>query len=120
MRMKTLDPKGVCVYIAPLKALARERLKEWVHRFGSQPLNWNILELTGDTHHEHGILDQADILVCTPEKWDLISRGFSIDEHGAAKTAGKDFIKRVKLLILDEVRTWKNWNFCARGNFCLV
>ena len=72
-RMKRLHPKGVCVYIAPLKSLARERLKEWRKRLGTPPLNWSVLELSGDTHHGKKALDKADVLVCTPEKWDLIS-----------------------------------------------
>lgn len=34
------------VYIAPLKALARERLKDWRAKFGKMGLG--VLELTGD------------------------------------------------------------------------
>ena len=71
--MKKIFPKGICVYIAPLKALARERLKEWQGRLGSAPLNWSVLELSGDTHHDQKALQHADILVCTPEKYDLLS-----------------------------------------------
>jgi activating signal cointegrator complex subunit 3 len=103
LRMKRLHPKGVCVYIAPLKSLARERLKEWKRRLGSAPLNWKILELSGDTHHGKRALEQADVLVCTPEKWDLVSRGWrgsaSTDEISDAKS----FVKRVRLLVIDEV-----------------
>jgi activating signal cointegrator complex subunit 3 len=84
------------VYIAPLKALARERLKEWQAKFGpSSPLNWKVLELSGDTHYDQSVLEKADILVCTPEKWDLISRGW--------RTTGRNYISRVALLIIDEV-----------------
>lgn len=97
--MKSLYPKSICVYIAPLKALARERLKEWRNRLGVSPLNWSVLELSGDTHHEKGALEKADILVCTPEKWDLISRGWK----GMAGTSTREFVKRVRLLVLDEV-----------------
>lgn len=68
LRMKRLHPDGICVYIAPLKALARERLKEWRDRLGSSPLNWSVLELSGDTHHDQNALERADVLVCTPEK----------------------------------------------------
>lgn len=68
LRMKRVHPNSICVYVAPLKALARERLKEWQRRFGSVPLSWNVLELTGDTHHDQSALEEADILVVTPEK----------------------------------------------------
>jgi activating signal cointegrator complex subunit 3 len=104
LRMKRLHPKGICVYIAPLKSLARERLKEWNRRLGSAPLNWSVLELSGDTRHDQGALERADVLVCTPEKWDLISRGWrgKLDKPGDDSGA-KSFIKRVRLLVLDEV-----------------
>jgi activating signal cointegrator complex subunit 3 len=95
LRMKARDPKGICVYIAPMKALARERLKEWRSRLGTAPLLWSVLELSGDTHHDLGVLEKADVLVCTPEKWDLISRGWR-------GSSGKGFIKRVRLLVMDE------------------
>jgi activating signal cointegrator complex subunit 3 len=104
LRMKRIFPKGICVYIAPLKSLARERLKEWKIRLGSAPLRWKILELSGDTHHDQGVVESADVLVCTPEKWDLISRGWrSYVKAEASENAGKAFVKRVKLLVLDEV-----------------
>lgn len=94
------------MYIAPMKALARERLKEWHLRLSSSPLYWNVLELSGDTSHDQTILHRADILVCTPEKWDLISRGWrglaaTTDEM--SQDSGKDFVKRVRLLVIDEV-----------------
>jgi hypothetical protein len=76
LRMKRIYSDGICVYIAPLKSLARERLKEWRLRLGSAPLLWRVLELSGDTHYDRSVLRRADLLVCTPEKWDLISRGW--------------------------------------------
>lgn len=106
LRMKHIHPKGICVCIAPLKALARERLKEWQRRLGSPPLSWNVLELSGDTHHDQVILERADVLVCTPEKWDLISRGWRGKIRATSdvgSSTGKAFISRVRLLVMDEV-----------------
>jgi activating signal cointegrator complex subunit 3 len=96
LRMKQRNSNGICVYIAPLKALARERLREWKQKFGGAPLHWKVLELSGDTHYEPSMLERSDILVCTPEKWDLITRTWR-------GVKGKLFIKRVNLLVLDEV-----------------
>ena len=101
--MKRLYPRGICIYIAPLKSLARERLKEWKQRLGTAPLNWSVLELSGDTHHGKRALDQADVLVCTPEKWDLISRGWRGDVSSPQISDAKSFIRRVRLLVIDEV-----------------
>ena len=105
LRLKRTQPRAKCVYIAPLKSLARERLKEWKIRFGSTPLNWKVLELSGDTNHDNKALNKADVLVCTPEKWDLITRGWR--KHSTDMTvmpsAGKKFVKDVGLLIIDEI-----------------
>ena len=69
-RMKNVDRKSIAVYIAPLKSLARERLNEWRRK------PWKVLELSGDTHHDNKVMEEADVLICTPEKWDLVSRGW--------------------------------------------
>lgn len=106
LRMKRLYPRGVCVYITPLKALARERLKEWRHKFGKPPLKWSILELSGDTHYDKRLIERADILVCTPEKWDLISRGLRVMEEAFqddASVSSLKILQNVKLLVLDEI-----------------
>ena len=104
--MKRIHRDGICVYIAPLKSLARERLKEWHRRFGSAPLHWSILELSGDTHHDQKVLNAADVLVCTPEKWDLISRGWRGNpgaDWDVDSESRRSFVKRVRLLVIDEI-----------------
>lgn len=105
LRMKRMNPKAKCVYIAPLKSLARERLKEWKKRLGGEPLKWKVIELSGDTHHDRRTLQNADVLVCTPEKWDLVSRGWRgvKDVSENRKTSGRDFVKDVRLLVIDEI-----------------
>jgi len=115
LRMKKENPSAKCVYIAPLKSLARERLKEWKKSLGTPPLNWKVLELSGDTHHDSRSLKTADVLVCTPEKWDLISRGWRGDSttdespssnggyNGSPHNKGKQFVKDVRLLVIDEI-----------------
>jgi activating signal cointegrator complex subunit 3 len=65
-----------------------------------------VLELSGDTRHDQKALNKADVLVCTPEKWDLISRGWkNVDAYGANSNViiGKAFVRRVRLLIIDEI-----------------
>lgn len=46
LRIFAKFPDQKVVYIAPLKAIAKERLKDWVSRL--KPLHKNVLELTGD------------------------------------------------------------------------
>lgn len=93
------------MYIAPLKALARERIKEWQKKFGAAPLNWSVLELSGETSHDLSHIQRADILICTPEKWDLVSRGWCTPATSSEFVGvfEKDFMKRIRLLVIDEV-----------------
>jgi activating signal cointegrator complex subunit 3 len=106
LRMKKIHRNGICVYIAPLKSLARERLLEWTRRFGQAPMHWKVLELSGDTHHNRSALDRADILICTPEKFDLLSRGWrgsTSQGDSAYEEQKRSFVKRVRLLVIDEI-----------------
>ncbi len=63
------------IYVAPLKAIAKERLKDWKQRFG-KGLGKSVLELTGDYTPDLKALCKADVLITTPEKWDGISRNW--------------------------------------------
>jgi activating signal cointegrator complex subunit 3 len=106
LRMKKHNPRAKCVYIAPLKSLARERLKEWKKTLGAPPLKWKVLELSGDTSHDSHALNNSDVLICTPEKWDLISRGWrgvSGDLSSSSASHGKRFVREVGLLVIDEI-----------------
>lgn len=80
------------VYIAPLKALARERLQEWRKKLG-KTLGLVVLELSGDVTPDVAALKRADIIIATPEKWDGITRNWK----------KRDYVGDVRLLIMDEI-----------------
>ncbi|OQR84785.1 hypothetical protein ACHHYP_12807 [Achlya hypogyna] len=80
------------VYVAPLKALARERVKDWTRKFEAT-LGKRVVELTGDTTVEAQVLKRASIIVTTPEKWDVVTR-----QLGPAS-----FVHSVRLVLLDEI-----------------
>jgi len=63
------------VYIAPLKALVRERMIDWKVRL-EQKLRRKVVELTGDVAPDVRAIAAADVIVTTPEKWDGISRSW--------------------------------------------
>merc|ERR1719483_946812 len=69
------DPEGKCVYIAPMKALVRERISDWKIRF-EQKLGKKVVELTGDITPDFRAIMQASVIVTTPEKWDAVSRSW--------------------------------------------
>ncbi|KJP87696.1 hypothetical protein AK88_02591 [Plasmodium fragile] len=80
------------VYICPMKAIVNERYKNWASKFKNL-LNKNIIELTGDKNeNKENILD-SDIIICTPEKLDVISRNWK----------NKKFMQNVNLIIFDEI-----------------
>lgn len=86
-------PELKIVYIAPLKALARERVKDWKERLENTALKKKILELTGDYTPDIESLLKADILITTPEKWDGISRNWQ----------QRAYVQKVGLIIFDEI-----------------
>ena len=68
-------PDKKIIYVAPMKAIAKERLKDWTKRLAL--LNKNVIELTGDFTPDLEALIKADVLITTPEKWDGISRSWA-------------------------------------------
>lgn len=86
------QPDMKVVYIAPLKALVRERMMDWRKRLVSQ-LGKKMVEMTGDFTPDLEALSSADIIIATPEKWDGISRNW----HSRA------YVMKVGLMILDEI-----------------
>ena len=86
------SPGSKVVYIAPMKALVRERLRDWGSRL-AQPMGLSLVELTGDTTPDAGAVENADVIVTTPEKWDGISRSWQ----------SRGYVRRVSLVIIDEI-----------------
>ncbi|KAK5998394.1 Meiotically up-regulated gene 81 protein [Cladobotryum mycophilum] len=85
-------PKSKVVYIAPMKALVRERVMDWGKRLAG-PLGLKLVELTGDNTPDTRTIKDADIIITTPEKWDGISRSW--------QTRG--YVRQVSLVIIDEI-----------------
>lgn len=81
------------IYIAPIKSLCSEKVKDWSDRFS--PFNLKILELTGDSEYINTEkIKESNIIITTPERWDTISRRW------------KDYptiFYNIGLLIVDEI-----------------
>lgn len=86
------NPGSKVVYIAPMKALVRERVKDWHPRL-TGPLGLKLVELTGDNTPDTRTIRDADLIITTPEKWDGISRSW--------QTRG--YVRQVSLVIIDEI-----------------
>ncbi|KAL3420146.1 activating signal cointegrator 1 complex subunit 3, partial [Phlyctema vagabunda] len=85
-------PGSKVVYIAPMKALVRERVKDWGARLTRQ-MGLKLVELTGDNTPDTRTIRDADIIITTPEKWDGISRNWGT----------RSYVQQVSLVIIDEI-----------------
>ena len=81
-----------CVYIAPVPGLAAERFADWSVRFG-KGLGLNVVELTGETAADVKALDKGNIIVASPEHWDMLSRRWKQRKN----------VQNVALFIVDEL-----------------
>uniref|UniRef100_A0A0E0KAG9 RNA helicase n=1 Tax=Oryza punctata TaxID=4537 RepID=A0A0E0KAG9_ORYPU len=79
------------VYVAPMKALAAEVTSTFSRRLS--PLNLVVRELTGDMQLTKNEIEETQMIVTTPEKWDVITR----------KSSDMSLSMLVKLIIIDEV-----------------
>ncbi|KAJ8971261.1 hypothetical protein NQ317_011620, partial [Molorchus minor] len=79
------------IYVAPMRSL----VQEMVGNFGKRLSSYNITvsELTGDHQLTREQIAATQIIVCTPEKWDIITR----------KGGEKTFTSLVRLIIIDEI-----------------
>lgn len=90
--------KSKVVYLAPTKALCKEKAQHWTKVFGMAGIQ--VSEFTGDTAKaDMGIVRSARIIVTTFEKWDCITR--SVSDH-------QRILSMVKLVLIDEVHFVKD------------
>ncbi|ORM42239.1 U5 small nuclear ribonucleoprotein helicase [Babesia sp. Xinjiang] len=76
------------VYISPMKSLVMEQAQSFSQRFA--PYGMSVRELTGDMSLTRNQLMETQLLVVTPEKWDVVTR-----RSGMENT--------VQLIIIDEI-----------------
>lgn len=79
------------VYIAPLKALVQEQVGNFGKRL--EPFGIKVSELTGDRQLTKQQISETQIIVTTPEKWDVITR----------KATDLSYTNLVRLIIIDEI-----------------
>lgn len=79
------------VYISPLKALVQEQVREFSKKLKSYGIN--VAELTGDRNLTKQQIAETQMIVTTPEKWDVITR----------KSSDTSYTNLVRLIIIDEI-----------------
>ena len=87
------QPSLKCVYIAPYRALVSELEQTFLNLFGD--LGYRVSSVIGafeSDDFENTMVEDADVLVMTPEKLDLLQR------------ARPEFLSNVRLFIMDEAQ----------------
>ncbi|EKX54104.1 hypothetical protein GUITHDRAFT_160810 [Guillardia theta CCMP2712] len=79
------------VYLAPMKALVAEIVLNFQNRL--EAFGIKVKEFTGDVHLNKQQLAEANIIVMTPEKFDVITR----------KGDARPFTRLVRLIVIDEI-----------------
>ena len=80
------------VYIAPMKALVQEVVANFSSRL-TEAYGIVVKELSGDEQLSRTEIASTQIIVSTPEKWDVITR----------KAGERSYASLVKLVIIDEI-----------------
>jgi len=79
------------VYVAPMKALVQEMVLNFGKRL--EPYGINVRELTGDQQLTKEQIANTQVIITTPEKWDIITR----------KSGDRTYTQLVRLVIIDEI-----------------
>uniref|UniRef100_A0A182TAI4 U5 small nuclear ribonucleoprotein 200 kDa helicase n=1 Tax=Anopheles maculatus TaxID=74869 RepID=A0A182TAI4_9DIPT len=79
------------IYIAPMRSLVQEMVGNFGRRLATY--NLTVSELTGDHQLSREQIAATQVIVCTPEKWDIITR----------KGGEKTYTQFVRLVIIDEI-----------------
>ena len=79
------------VYIAPMKALVQENVQSLGKRL--EPFGVKVAELSGDQNLTKAQIEETQVIVTTPEKWDIVTR----------KAGDRTYTQSVRLIIIDEI-----------------
>eukprot|EP01094_Clydonella_sp_ATCC50884_P027740 TRINITY_DN8091_c1_g2_i1.p1 TRINITY_DN8091_c1_g2~~TRINITY_DN8091_c1_g2_i1.p1 ORF type:complete len:1853 (+),score=962.58 TRINITY_DN8091_c1_g2_i1:598-5559(+) len=79
------------VYVAPMKSLVREMVGNFSLKLGQ--LGLTVRELSGDVNLNKQQIAETQLIVTTPEKWDIVTR----------KSGDRAYTQLVRLILFDEI-----------------
>lgn len=94
MRLWSSAGGGRCVCIEPYPEVAEMRAAEWSAKFRQLQGGKSVVALTGETTADLRLLNKSDVVVCTPNQWDLLSR----------RWRQRKAVQEVSLIIADEIQ----------------
>jgi len=86
---RCLDSGLKAVFISPQKALVQEQVEVLQSRLQEH----HVCELSGDSAMSRFELSAMDVIVATPEKWDIVSR----------KKTNIELLRKIGLVVIDEI-----------------
>ena len=91
LRSIKTDPQSKIVYIGPMDAICRQKYKYFNELF--EPFHKKVALLTGQTTMDLKLLEKSDLIVSSPENWDVLSRRWK----------QRKAVQNVTVLIVDEL-----------------
>lgn len=89
---------GKTVYIAPLESICKEKYRFFNDLFAS--FHKKVAQLTGQTSLDLKLMERSDIIVSTPEFWDILSRRWK----------QRKSVQEVSVFIVDELHLLSSGN----------
>ncbi|KAK8219849.1 Pre-mRNA-splicing helicase BRR2 [Zalaria obscura] len=93
LRHWTREDSGKAVYIAPFQEQIDARLKDWQSRLSSLAGGKQIVKLLGETTADLKQLEKGDLILATPQQWDMMSRLWQRRKN----------VQNVKLVVADDL-----------------
>lgn len=84
--------KNKCVYVTANQDLAKAVFNDWTNKFGK--LGIKVSQLTGESLIDIKLLIKSNIVIATPEQWDILSR----------RWRQRNAIGKIGLFIIDELQ----------------
>eukprot|EP01133_Synstelium_polycarpum_P007678 gene7678-8985_t len=92
LRALQKNPAARCVYVAARSEITTLRMREWSYKFG-QSLGKRVVELTGEPITDTKLMEGANIVIATAERWDVLSRRWK----------QRKAVQNIALFIVDEL-----------------
>ncbi|PWN44015.1 putative ATP dependent RNA helicase [Ceraceosorus guamensis] len=94
-------PRTVC--LVPFLEMLAPRVAEWKAKFGAYRGGREVVGLTGETSADLRLLEMADVIVATPDQWDVLSRRWRQRKN----------VQSIGLYVADEVHMLGDWRLAA-------
>ncbi|BFZ63546.1 Pre-mRNA-splicing helicase BRR2 [Saitoella coloradoensis] len=94
LKLWSQQDAGKTVYVAPMQEIVDQRFEEWQDKFANIAGGREVVALTGELSADLKLIERGDLILATPEQWDVISRRWKQRKN----------VQAVSLFIADEMQ----------------